>query len=316
LVAAAVIGGLAAAAEKTQAPPAVTLKHDDAAGRFDVLVGGKPAVVYHHGAEVDLPHYVLFSPSGKPLTVQKTEPYPHHRSFWFADTVQLAGQRKASFYNALYSQVDKKDPKSPFRDRIRHVAFAAEKAEGHRAEVELKLVWEMDLGKTPVLEETRKMRIAADPQGQYFVDVQFTLAAAHGDVEFQSDAVHYAWPFIRIHPTFSGQQGATITSSEGKTGEKATNMQPALWVDYSNTVDGATEGLALMSYKDNPGPHRWLTREYGTFGPRRPDDRSGKPFTLKRGETLTTRAGVWVHGGDVQGGRVAARYQQWTEGKP
>ena len=27
------------------------------------------------------------------MTVQQTQPYPHHRSFWFGDRVALEGQR-------------------------------------------------------------------------------------------------------------------------------------------------------------------------------------------------------------------------------
>ena len=60
--------------------------------------------------------------------------------------------------------------------------------------------------------------------------------------------------------------------------------------------------------------HRWLTREYGTFGPRRPDDRSGKPFTLKKGESITQRVGVLVHNGDAGGGRVRERYKKYVKG--
>ena len=45
------------------------------------------------------------------------------------------------------------------------------------------------------------------------------------------------------------------------------------------------------------------------------DAKSGKPFTLKKGEGLQQRVGILVHGGDVQKGRVAARYREFAEGK-
>jgi hypothetical protein len=41
----------------------------------------------------------------------------------------------------------------------------------------------------------------------------------------------------------------------------------------------------------------------------------GKPFTLKQGETIQTRAGVLIHKGDVQTGHVAERYQAYAVGK-
>ena len=90
-------------------------------------------------------------------------------------------------------------------------------------------------------------------------------------------------------------------------------MKEARWVDYSNTVGGITEGLAVFQWPDGK-PHRWLTREYGLVGPRRPDERSGKPFVLKKGESLSQRGGILVHKGDVRTGRVAQRYQQYVKG--
>jgi hypothetical protein len=282
---------------------------------MQVLVNGKEALVYRYGDGVDLPHYFpIRSPSGQVLTVQQTDPYRHHRSVWFADTVRLAGQRQASFYNAFYSRVDRNDPKSPFRDRIRHVEFVPGKSAGSQAEMTIKLLWEMDLAE-PVLHETRHIRIAALDDGEYFVDLKFTLAASYGEVEFESDAVHYAWPFVRMSSDFSVDRGGTITNSEGGINQSGTNNQVARWVDYSNTVNAHAEGLALFSHPDNPQPHRWLTRDYGCFGPRRNDERSGKKFALKQGERLTQRVGILVHRGDVQSGQVSKRFEMYSAGR-
>ncbi len=65
-----------------------------------------------------------------------------------------------------------------------------------------------------------------------------------------------------------------------------------------------------MLLPDDGEQRKWLTREYGTFGPRRPDAWSGTKFTLKRGEKLEGRVGILVHRGDVEGGRVAERYRE------
>jgi len=151
-------------------------------------------------------------------------------------------------------------------------------------------------------------------KGEYLIDMTFELIAAYGDVKFVSDDVHYAWPFVRMHPRFSGENGGKITADKGGTGEQATNMKTARWIDYSNTVEGETEGLAVFQFPDGK-EHRWLTREYGIFGPRRPDERSGKPFTLKKGESITQRVGILVHTGDVKTGLVAERYKQYIKGK-
>jgi hypothetical protein len=284
---------------------------------MQVLIGGQQALVYVYGKDVDLPHfYPLRSPSGKSMTVQQTEPYPHHRSFWFADTVQLAGQRQVSFYNALYSGAgDKKAPKPPFRDHIRHVAFTEQKTRAGQGELGFKLIWEMDDGQTPVLDETRTMRVVALGGGEYFLDLTFAVKASHGEVTFKSDAAHYAWPYVRMNSDFNTNGSGLLVNSEGATGQAGTHEQAARWVDFSRTGVSDPEGLALFSHPSNPQPHTWLTRDYGCFGPRRAAARHGKPFTLKPGETLTTRCGVLVHKGDVKSGRVAERFQTYASGK-
>ena len=299
------------------AEPAITFKNDAARGLLQILIGGQEALVYVSGTNVDLPHfYPLNSPSGKSMTVEQTEPYPHHRSFWFADTVQLEGQRSVSFYNALYSGVgDKKSPRPPFRDHIRQVAITKQSGGAGEAELDATLLWEMDDGKIPVLDESRQMRIVALGDGEYFLDLHYTLTASYGDVTFRSDAVHYAWPFVRLNDDFSAKGGGRLVNSEGQTGQTNTNMKVARWVDFSRTGTAAAEGLAMFSHPANEHPHAWLTRDYGCIGPRRVDAKSGQPFTLKKGETIQTRVGVLVHKGDVKSGRVAARYQAYATGK-
>jgi len=311
----AFLGGMAQAAT-------VELKRDDEKHQLAVLVEGKTAAVYCYEPESFLPYfYPVNSPSGKELTVKLTNPYPHHRSVWFADTVQLEGEKgAASFYNAYYSFKDGKGP------RIRHVKFTEEKAEGNAASLGMELLWELAADKPvrqlagvreslPVLKETRDIRIAALGDGEWLMDIRFTVSADWGDVHFRSDAAHYAWPYVRIHPQFSVQKGGTLVNSEGGLKQAGTHGKVATWCDYSNTIEGKTEGLAFFSHAENGHPHTWLTRDYGTFGPRRCDEKNGKPFTVKKGEKLTRRVGLLIHNGDVKEGRVAERYEEYVKGK-
>jgi hypothetical protein len=295
------------------AKPRVTIARDDARGRLTILIGGREALVFQYGPDVDIPHYwPMRSPSGRNMLVEKTEPYPHHRSFWFADTVRTgAGERDLSFYNALYSGVKTEagDYAPPFRERIRLESFPRLETKKREAVIEARLAWESE-GRT-VLRETRLMVVRSLGGGEYLLDLAWSLTPAEGSVAFVSDDVHYAWPFLRLDTPWNGEHGGTIVSDSGAVGEKATNMKPALWIDYSNTVDGLAEGVAVFQRPDGR-EHRWLTREYGCFGPRRPDDRSGKPFTLEPGESLTQRAGVLVHRGDVLTGHVQERYAQYV----
>ncbi|MFP4055387.1 MAG: DUF6807 family protein [Candidatus Brocadiia bacterium] len=286
----------------------VALEHDRGERRLAVQVEGRTAIVYCYSPDHFLPYFwPVKSPSGKDLTVRLTKPYPHHRSFWFTDKVQLEGQRVTDFYNAYYRYKEGKG------EHIRHQEFAQMRTAGDRAFLTMELQWLLDL-QTPVLDERREVAFRALGDGEYLLDIRFTVAASHGDVHWRSDAVHYAWPYVRMHPEFSVKQGGTLVNSEGGKNQKGTHNKVADWCDYSNTVDGTTEGLALFSHPENDRPHRWLTRDYGCFGPRRIDARSGKPFTLERGQSLARRVGVLVHKGDVAGGRVAERYRAYAEG--
>lgn len=307
---------LRAGAPVADAQPRIALKKDAAANRLSVLVDGAEAFTYSHGKDQGFPwFYPVWSPSGKAMTVQCAPPYPHHQSFWFADTVQLAGQRKASFYSARYSPLDKQNPGAGYKDQIVHAEFLPEKQVApDQAELGMKLVWQID-GKTPVLDQEQRLRIVALGGGQYFLDIRYRVTAAYGDVTFASDRVHYAWPYVRMHPQFSVDQGGRITSSEGGVNQKGTCDKNARWVDYSNTVGGEAEGLALFSHSENEYPHQWLTRDYGTFGPRRPEAQSGKPFTLAKGQSMDRRVGVLVHKGDVTSGQVAERYAAYVAGQ-
>jgi hypothetical protein len=306
--------GLAVMPARTDAAR-IDLRRDDNAGRLAVVIDGREAVVYQYAPTLDLPHYwPLNSPGGKSMLAGKTEPYPHHRSFWIADTVRLNGRREASVYNGLYSGVKtgEKDFGPPFRDHVRHLKFTRLDAKDDRAEIGTELLWEMDES-VPVLKEARRLRVEVLGAGEYFLDLDFALTAAFGDVEFTSDEVHYAWPFLRLETRWSGESGGRLISDSGAAGEAATNLKPARWLDYSNTVEGETAGVALFQWPDGQ-EHRWLTREYGCFGPRRPDDRSGRPFFLRKGESISQRVGVLVHIGEVKIGRVSDRYHLYIEG--
>ncbi len=296
--------------------PHIELRRDDASGRLQILIDGREALVYQYASTLDLPHYwPLRSPGGKNMLVQQTEPYPHHRSFWFADTVRLDGGREVSLYNAFYSgrKTGENLFEPPFRNHIRHVRFVRLEANGGTAVIEAELVWEMD-GDTPVLKEERRLVAYGLGDGEYILDLDFKLISAYGDVEFVSDDVHYAWPYLRLETKWSGENGGRVITDTAAAGEKETNLKVARWIDYSNTVDGETAGVAVYQWPDGK-EHRWLTREYGCFGPRRPDEKSGKPFILKEGKSIAQRVGVLVHKGDVTSGGVAKRYQKYIEGK-
>lgn len=311
MVATLVLGPAPAA---TAQGPTVELDRDDEAGRLTVRIDGEEAVTYQYGDEYAIPHYwPVRSPSDKRLTVQHPAPYPHHRSLWIADKVQLESREPVDFYHVHTNYVDPNNPDSGYRHFITHREFTELEAEGNTATIGSRAQWLLD-GETAAIEEHRTLRITALGDGEYLMDLSWKLTAADGDVRFVSDWVHYGWPFIRMHPQFSGERGGTILADDGATGQEQTNGEFARWIDYSNTVDGRTEGLAVFVHPDGGTERpRWLTREYGTFGPRRAEDFSGTDFKLRQGESIGGRVGIYVHRGNADKAQVQRRYERYVE---
>lgn len=322
-----VLFALGTACLPAQTTSTIALDQDDKRGTLRVSIGERELFTYNYSDDWALPHFFpMNSPSGKNLLVEKTEPYPHHRAFWVADTVVRDGV-KGDVYNSYYSgrkkqklpgkPKEKREYKAPFNTASRHLDFVNQTFLDGSASIQEDLVWETSRTATafPLLSEHRKIKIYPLSEGEYFMDFAFTLTADFGDVQFVSDAVHYAWPFLRINTQFSPEGGGTLSDDRGTTGQASTNLKPAKWIDYSNKVDGTTEGVTVFQWPDG-GPDRlWLTRDYGTFGPRRPPQQSGVPFTLKRGGSLSQRVGIYVHNGNAAEADLRAMRDKFVQQK-
>ncbi|TWT83455.1 hypothetical protein CA13_49200 [Planctomycetes bacterium CA13] len=300
----------------------VVVDVNDDAGSMTMTIDGKTALVYRYDSSVDLPHFDPFnSSSGRPMTVKITEPYPHHRSFWVAEErVHLEGQpERAGIYNALYSGVTDKTkskwPVAPYKRRVVHVEFSGLKTDGDLAEIDEKLTW-MN-GDVPLLDELRHYRVRALDKGQYFLDFSFELRATYGNVTITRDASHYAIPYIRMNDTFNVEKGkGKIVNSEAGENQEGTHNQLATWVDYSAPLEGQqdSEGLACFIHSSKKPPHLWLTRDYGTWGPRGPKGFHVATFTINKGEIYDQRVGLLIHNGDAETGDVAKHYQAYCNG--
>jgi hypothetical protein len=293
--------------------PGVTLIDNAEAGTLRFKIDGIEVFTYQYGKQYALPHvWPLQSPTGQSMLVQHPDPFPHHRSLWLADKLQVDDGPVIDFYHCWKNYRDEERPEEGFKSYIRHMGFERLDADGAEARVVATLEWVIE-DETVALRETRSFHVKALGDGEYVLDLAWTLTAADGDVKFHSDWVHYGWPYVRMDPVFSGEQGGTIEDDHGRRGQVATNEQYAEWIDYSNEVDGEVSGVAVMLMPSDQ-PRKWLTREYGTFGPRRVDSLSGTGFVLKQGESISGRAGILVHRGDVQAGRVVERYQAFIRG--
>jgi hypothetical protein len=291
--------------------PDLRIARDEANGSATVCDGDRVLVGWQFAARFAIPHWFpLRTPSGKDLLVQHPDPYPHHRALWIADKVQLADGPIVDFYHCTKNQLDPDDPSKGYRHRICQQALPRCAAAGDRAVVDSELQWRID--GAPVLADARTFAVRALPGGDYLLDLAWMLRAAHGDVTFHSDQVHYGWPYLRVHPQFTPAHGGKLVDDVGRSGQQATNEQYANWVDYSNTIDGVTEGVAVFIPQDGSW-RKWLTRDYGTFGPRRPDAQSGTKFTLPPGAQLAGSTRIFVHRGDAAAGNVAQRYREYVK---
>jgi hypothetical protein len=300
------------AATRQTDTPIVTLFEDPDARILRVEIDRAEALSYRYDHQYAIPHiWPLRSPGGQPMLVQHPDPYPHHRSLWIADRVKIADGREVDFYHCWKNYRDPDHPDQGFKSFIRHTGFESRDSSGVEASVVATLEWVID-DHTVALRERLAFHITALGDGEYLLDLAWTLTPADSAVTFTSDWVHYAWPFLRMDPAWSGDHGAVIEDDQGRRGQTATNEQYADWIDYSNTVGPEQAGIAILLPPADQ-PRKWLTREYGTFGPRRPDALSGTGFTLAPGESLSGRAAILVHKGDAASGRVADRYAAWIE---
>lgn len=289
----------------------IRLVLDVAASSLHFMIQEQEAFVYQFDSEFAIPHiWPLNSPSGRSLLVQKTEPYPHHRALWIVDRVQLNAGVITDFYHEWKNLRSQQNPSAGHHSFIRHDGFEEINATSAIAN----LTW-LVAENQPVLAQRWSFGVEDLGNGEYILDMDWDLTASYGPVTFHSDWVHYAWPYLRMDPSFSGEQGGVITSDDGRVGQVQTDEKYARWIDYSSDVDGIREGLTVFTPNDGQ-QRKWLTREYGTFGPRRPDALSGSGFVLKEGESLHGQVQILVHQGGVERARELEFLQRnlaWME---
>ena len=99
------------------------------------------------------------------------------------------------------------------------------------------------------------------------------------------------------------------------------------WCDYYGPVDGKTVGIAMFDHPENPRhPTWWHVRDYGLFAAnpfgqhdfeKLPDKAAGD-LVVPAGKSITFRYRFYLHEGDDQQAKVAAKYDEYvkTRGAP
>jgi hypothetical protein len=266
-----------------------------------VTVGGQVFTCYKFDAAQKYPYFwpVNGPASGKSITTETSDPYPHHHSLFFGCDRVNGGNywQEANERGQIISQRPKIVEASGSR-----VVFA---------DVGL---WKRP-GKEPIIRDQRQIVITAPSDSLRFIDFTVTLEPL---TDIQILKTNHSLFAARVVPELGVTAGGTLVNAEGKTGEKGTFNVASPWCDYYGTHAGVTEGIAILQHpSDRWYPSKWFTRNYGFFSPTPMNWLEGDTLDIPKGEKLTLTYRVVVHAGDTQKAGIAAIFDAYkqTEGQ-
>ena len=233
--------------------------------------------------------------SGKSITTETSEPYPHHHSLFFGCD-RVNGGNYWQDVNAR-GQILSQGPK---------IVEAA----GERIILTDTCLWKQP-GKEPVIQDTRQIIVSAPSEKLRFIDFKIIVTPL---VDIEILKTNHSLFSARVVPELSVQSGGTLVNAQSDKSEKGTFGVASPWCDYSGTRDGVTEGIAILQNpKDRWYPSKWFTRDYGFFSPTPMNWLEGGKFNLAKGEKLTLEYRVVIHAGDVCGFGIAGLFNQYKQ---
>lgn len=262
-----------------------------------VEVGGEVFTCYKFSPDLKKPYFwpVNGPVSGESITAESIKPYPHHNSLFFGcDRVNGANFWQEGIERG---QIVSQRPRL-VKSSGRKVVFIDE------------CLWAQP-GKEAVIRDLRKVTISAPGDAVRFIDFEITLEMLE-DVRILK--TNHSLFSARVVPELSVKSGGALVNAEGGKGEKGTWGVQSPWCDYYGQRNGIVEGIAILQHRENPWfPSKWFTRDYGFFSPTPmywPENDSH--IDLARGETLTLKYRVVVHGGTVEESRIAEIYENYN----
>lgn len=203
------------------------------------------------------------------------------------------------------------------KGRVEHVEFVeppTAKIDGKDGVVSFVARNRYRLGEQTICEELARHTIRATRSGYLFTfDSQFSgeRPFAFGDQEEMGLG-------LRVAAELTVKSGGTILNSEGRQNEQAVWGRQADWCDYSGVIttkldppatNGQTErksraGLLLIPHPENFRRSWMHVRDYGLlvanpFGERAFTKSPPSSITVKAGEKLRLRYGVWAHAANL-----------------
>jgi len=262
-----------------------------------VNVDEKLFTCYKFGASQKYPYFwpVNGPASGKSITTETSEPYPHHHSVFFGCDRVNGGNywQEGNEKGQIVSQGPK-----------------IIEAGGDRVVFKDECLW-MQPGKEPIIRDWRRITISAPNQDLRYIDFQITLEMLTDVSILKTNHSLFA---ARVVPELSVGSGGTLINAEGKRSEKDTFGVASPWCDYSGTREGITEGIAILQHPRNRWfPARWFTRDYGFFSPTPMFWLEGDKLQLAKGEKLTLRYQVVVHSGNSMAAKIEEIFEQYKK---
>jgi len=260
--------------------------------QVSVTVDGKLFTAYKFDGGQKYPYFwpVIGPASGKSVTTETSEPYPHHHSLFFGcDHVN----------GANYWQ--------DVNERGQILSQGPNVIEqGERVVIEDVCLWKQP-EKEPVIRDTRRITITAPDEKTRLIDFEITLDPL---VDVKVTKTNHSLFSARMVPELSVKAGGTLVNAQGAKSEAGTFEVESPWCDYYGTRGGLTEGLAILQHPSNRWfPSKWFTRDYGFFSP---TPLNWEELDLPKGQTLTLKYRVVVHEGNTQTARIGERFAAYA----
>ncbi|MBD3266321.1 hypothetical protein GF373_06590, partial [bacterium] len=186
--------------------------------RVSIHIDGKLFTEYKFSKRQKYPYfYPVNGPAtGKSITTETSEPYPHHHSLFF-------GCDHVSGGNYWQDSLE--------RGQIISESIKMIKTKGESIEFRDECVWKRPGAPCP-FKDTRIVKIYAPSKDTRFIDFTITLQA---EINVTITKTNHSLFSARVMPELSVKNGGTMINSHGKTGEKGTWGNHADWIDYGNT---------------------------------------------------------------------------------
>ena len=116
-----------------------------------------------------------------------------------------------------------------------------------------------------------------------------------GDQEEMGLGIRVATPLA-----VDSNRGGRILDSEGRRNGSEVWGKVAAWCDYSGSIDGRWVGITVLVDSESGRPARSHARDYGflamnPFSTKAFTGGEATPFTLKMGEAVALRYGLYIH---------------------